>query len=50
MSKPTLPKDPHFEVPGPPKERKVPNKLQKGIPQGPPGAPKTSQSGFQKRS
>ncbi len=38
MSKPTLPKDRHFEVPGPPKERKVPKKLRKGIPQGVPGA------------
>ena len=50
MSKPTPPKDHHFEVPGPPEERKVPNKLRKGIPQGPPGAPKMSQSGSQKRS
>ena len=50
MSKPTLPKDHRFEVPGSPEERKGPKNVPKGIPHGPPEIPKTSQNGFQKRS
>ena len=33
MSTPALPKHHHFDVPGPPKERKVPKKLPKELPE-----------------